>query len=75
MKEATGEFNSTIVVVIAVGLLMAFFYTIIWPSIKNNMDANTKCSKAYCEKCTDPGGCTRVTCHYKDSTIYCPWKG
>ncbi len=33
MKEATGELNLTIIVVMAVGALMAFFYTLIWPMI------------------------------------------
>ena len=31
MKEATGELNLTIIIVIAVGALMAFLYTPIWP--------------------------------------------
>ena len=85
MKEATGELNLTIIVVIAVALLVAFFYYTIWPSLDNNFKANSNCNKAYCDSpCDKPGEnyCpdkfnTLVTCHIKDSdiTIQCPWKG
>lgn len=79
MKEATGELNSTVVVVAAVSLLAAFFFTVLWPSIKNNMNQNTKCSKAWCDKCNDSNGCSTVTCHYMDGNtqkdITCVWKG
>ena len=46
MKEASGELNLTVVVVMAVAALMAFFYTLIWPTIRNNMASNTKCQAA-----------------------------
>lgn len=80
MKEASGELNLTVVVVMAVAALMAFFYTLIWPIIKNNMEANTKCAAAVCEKCdtsANPNGCATVTCWYKDKTkpFKCVWKG
>ena len=80
MKEASGELNLTIVVVMAVTALMAFFYTLIWPIIKNNMEANTKCAAAVCEKCdtsANPNGCATVTCWYKDKNkpFKCVWKG
>ncbi len=77
MKEATGELNSTVIVVIAVSILVAFFYMVIWPMLKKNMDQNSKCSDAWCEKCTDSSGCKMVVCHYGDNndTIMCPWKG
>lgn len=48
MKEATGELNVTVIVVITVGLLSAFFFTIIWPRLNNNLKSNTKCSDAIC---------------------------
>ena len=77
MTEATGELNLTVVVVMAVAALMAFFYTLIWPTIKNNMTANTKCQAAICEKCTNPEGCKTVQCWYKDpdKKFDCVWKG
>lgn len=80
MKEATGELNSTIVIALAVGLLLAFFYTVLWPGIRNNMDANTKCSKAYCSPCPKGQVCELVNCKYKtangeEKDIKCVWKG
>ena len=77
MKEATGELNATVVVVVAVGILSAFFYLTIWPAIKSNMDHNTKCSKAICNKCSKGDG--TVSCYYCDNgtakDITCPFKG
>ena len=80
MKEASGELNLTVVVVMAVAALMAFFYTLIWPTIKNNMTANTKCQAAVCKKCEDPNGCSMVDCTYTDkkgnkTNMQCDWKG
>ena len=51
MKEASGELNLTVVVVMAVAALMAFFYTLIWPTIRNKMASNTKSKAAGCKKC------------------------
>lgn len=75
MKEATGELNATIVVVMAITVLIAFFYYAIWPLIKENFDKNTQCSKAICEKDNDNDG--YVTCHKKNDnkTFTCVFKG
>ena len=88
MKETTGELNMTIVVVIAVAVLVAFFYFVIWPSLDSNFEANSKCSKAICENPCDDGknACSDATenlakCYYVDNKgnksdpFYCPWKG
>lgn len=55
MKEATGELNMTVVTIIAIGAIIAFFW-VMWPNIKNtisntwnnttsctNYDANGRC--------------------------------
>lgn len=44
MKEATGELNMTVVTVVAIAAVAAFFYAFIWPSIKNTMMAQTVCT-------------------------------
>ena len=88
MKEATGELNVTIIVVLAVGILIAFFYFTIWPGLNENFQQNSKCSKAYCdnnpcgrsENSCDEALNKLVDCKYKDSQgheipIKCPWKG
>ena len=84
MKEATGELNLTLIVVMAVSLLIAFFYFVIWPSLNSNFEANSRCSRAVCKNPCKVGDNTcgdvinkLVECKVKgsDTTIYCPWKG
>ena len=36
MKEATGELNMTVVTIIAIGAIVAFFW-FMWPQIKNTI--------------------------------------
>ena len=84
MKETTGELNLTLIAVIAVAILVAFFYFVIWPSLDNNFKANSNCSRAVCENpcrdgenaCVDGMG-TLAKCKVvgTDVEIYCPWKG
>ena len=76
MKEATGELNMSVVVLVGISGLAAFFYFTLWPMIKNNMNQNTNCSKAICNKCPS-GNCQMVDCHLRGSTQYfkCVWKG
>lgn len=79
MKEATGELNMTVFVVIVVAALVAFFYTIIWPLIRNNLASTTKCSDAICESTPNSDGL--VNCYYQDkkgnksTSFTCVWKG
>ena len=86
MKEATGELNATLIVVITIGLLSNFFFTVIWPTLKNNLNSSTKCGDAYCPPvCPGDGGkckpncadneCKTVNCVYKGKQIVCPYKG
>ena len=75
MKEATGELNGTLIVVITVGLLSTFFFTVLWPILKNNLHSNTKCSDAVCEPCVKGKVCKTVKCVYKDQALECPYKG
>lgn len=77
MKESTSELNATIVVVLAIAVLIAFFYYTIWPIIKENFEQNSECSKAICETIdTDNDG--MVTCYSKNDktkTFECIFKG
>lgn len=41
MKEATGELNMTVVTVVAIAAVGAFFYAFIWPGIKAGLMTNT----------------------------------
>lgn len=64
MKEATGELNMTVVTVVAIAALMAFFYLIIWPTIKTSLSLTTACSSAGDTTMTfkDADGDVSVTC-------------
>lgn len=80
MKEATGELNMTVVVVLAVGILSVFFFAILWPSIKNTYISTSRCNDAVCGN--EPNGNNMVDCIYYDkngkqvgSGFQCPWKG
>ena len=62
MKEATGELNMTVVTVVAIAAVAAFFYAFIWPGIQQSIKASTYCATAY--------GCDSESknCRYTDST-------
>lgn len=78
MKEATGELNSAIIVVIVVGLLIAFFYGLIWPMIKDGLKDNARCADAVCDVGVE-AGTVAVECYspHDESKeyFYCPYKG
>lgn len=75
MKEATGELNMTVVTVVAIAAVAAFFYAFVWPGIKSSITNSTKCANAV--NCT----CTGDTCtcnpikedgSVDSTTINCP---
>ena len=77
MKESTNELNATVVVVLAIAVLIAFFYYTIWPLLKENFEKNSQCSKAICET-TDSDNDGYVVCHSKNDktkTFECVYKG
>ncbi len=77
MKEATGELNMTVITVVAIAAIAAFFYAVIWPAIKTNLLNTTKCNSAVCScdagaktcKCTyldEEGNEEEITCKNPD---------
>ena len=46
MKEATGELNMTVVTVVAIAAIGAFFYAFVWPSIQKNLRLTNACNAA-----------------------------
>ena len=64
MKEATGELNMTVVTVVAIAAVGAFFYAFVWPSIKNSItdsvDSNSNQCIRECEKTNTTG---RTDCY------------
>lgn len=77
MKEATGELNGTLVVFIAVGLLMAFFFTVLWPRLNKDLEHSARCSDAICD--VGINSSEMVDCYMpgtsKSETFMCPYRG
>ena len=77
MKEATGEFTGSVIVVSAVALLTAFFFMFIWPMIKNSMFEDATCANAACDIGYNSNGMTWCI-NPNDSTVEpfeCPFRG
>lgn len=80
MREATGELNMTVVVVIAVAGLVAFFSMVIFPMFTNSTTRQQNCSDAVCGKVKGEGDCGNkyVQCNTPgkpSETFCCPYKG
>ena len=55
MKEATGELNMTVIVIVAIAAMAAFFYAFVWPSVKVSMlnrQCETECGANNFKKAT-----------------------
>ena len=75
MKEATGELNMTVITVVAIAAVGAFFYAFIWPQISNSIKNNTKCSDAVCPSgCTGTCKCTYINDKQETEEITCKVK-
>ncbi len=73
MKEATGELNMTVVTVVAIAAVAAFFYAFVWPSIKTNILNSTKCSSTTSCTCTGKTcKCTYMDENNQTQEITCP---
>ena len=81
MREATGELNMTVVVVTLVAILVAFFYGVIWPTIKGGLGYTQNCNNVTCDVKTYDRNTGKVKCKYYDKNgkagkeITCSWKG
>ena len=80
MKEATGELNMTVITVVAIAAVAAFFYAFVWPNIKTSINRSTICASAWgCTNC-DGKNCTCIYCKEdgdeynctQTATITCP---
>lgn len=49
MKQATSEVSASVIVVTAVALLTAVFFSIIWPMIRQNIFEDANCANAICD--------------------------
>jgi len=78
LKEATGELNMTVVTVVAVAALVAFFYLVIWPVLQSGMTLNSACNSSnggmtYYKTTVNNKEvvCQNGTCTYDGSTKAC----
>lgn len=62
MKEASGELNMTAITILAIAAVGAFFYLVIWPGLRNNIERSQQCSSAVCGECLNGV----QTCSYTD---------
>ena len=69
MKEATGELNMTVVTVVAIAAVAAFFYAFVWPGIQNSIKASTYCAMATCNK--DNTDCTYIDEEGEEQPVDC----
>lgn len=77
MKEATGELNASLLVFIAVSLLSAFFFMVVWPNIKGDLKSSASCANAVCKNSYNDKGLSSCTTYIKNKKVdlECPFKG
>ena len=68
MKEATGELNMTVVTVVAIAAIGAFFYAFVWPAIQASIKQSTRCSNAVGCDCSAEDTC-QCSYYLDDGTI------
>jgi len=77
MKAATGELNLAVLVIIAVAVMSAFFFTVIWPNLRDNQHSIMDCRRAVCNNTSNGDG--TVTCWMgqvgNGAGFPCTWKG
>lgn len=84
MKEATGELNMTVITIVAIAALVAFFYLIIWPTLQSGMTLSSACNNSnggqngYSQTLEDGstivcgnGSCTYTDANNKQTTQEC----
>lgn len=81
MKEATGDLNMTVIIVIAIAGLMAFFSIAVWPIIRTTLQNDADCSDAFCkpewscEGKTEGKVCCKMPKDESGKIFTCPYKG
>ena len=78
MKEASGELSMTAITVVAIAAIAGVFTVVIYPRIKANIVAQTKCSTKFnCSACNDGTQSCQTMTEDGDGTedITCPCEG
>lgn len=76
MREATGELNSTLIVVMAIAALAAFFFMFVWPIYKGSYLRDESCANAVCDVGHDENGFAACYTPGDSGHIFdCPYRG
>lgn len=76
MKEATGELSGTVVVVVLIAALAAFFFNVVWPFYKDSFKKDESCSNAVCDVGYNSSGLSFCHAPGKSKDIFeCPYRG
>ena len=70
MKEATVEINLAVIVMISIGVLMAFFFGVLWPMLDFNFTSTAQCNKAVCN-CSEESIRGLPGLHEVEGIMYC----
>ena len=49
MKEATNELSASVIVIGAIAMLSALFFTFVWPIVKEGLTNDATCADAICD--------------------------
>lgn len=76
MKEATGDLSGTVIIVVLIAALAAFFFNFIWPFYEDTLDKDESCSNAVCDSGYNSNGL--AWCHppkNPNDWFECPYRG
>jgi len=59
MEKASGELNLTVITIVAIAAIAAFFYAFVWPAIQRNITNSQDCAAAICN-CNPAAGQTML---------------
>ena len=76
MREATGELNITLIVVMAIAALAAFFFIWVWPVYRENYMRDESCADAVCDIGYDSTGLAFCYTPGSPADLFtCPYRG
>ena len=76
MKEATTELSASVIIIGAVAMLSALFFTFVWPIVKEGLKNDAKCADAICD--VGYNNNYMAYCYSPNNQAYifeCPFKG
>ena len=75
MKHAISDLNMTVVIIVAIAGLVAFFGGVVWPSIDSGLNKSANCSDAICDNCSVGSGTCECHMSGESEMFQCPFKG